>query len=176
MGALKVTPMQRPILVALLFVTNLATVAALAQERPTPTEIRPISAAEFDVLLEQARGNVVLVNLWATWCAPCLREIPELIKLRDKYAERPFRLIAVAMDDPADLETHVLPFREKHFSAWHTYQRAEFEMDRFVSVIDPGWNEVLPTSYLLDRNGAVARILFGGKSYEEFEAALLEVL
>lgn len=168
--------MQRLLLLLFAFALIAAAAGAPAQDRALPSEIRPISATEFNGILEEARGDVVLVNLWATWCAPCLREIPELMKLRDKYADESFQLIAVAMDDPADLETHVLPFREKHFSGWHTYQRADFEMDPFVSVIDPAWNEVLPTSYLLDRNGKVAQVLFGGKSYEEFEAALLEIL
>jgi thiol-disulfide isomerase/thioredoxin len=151
-------------------------IAAQAQNPVGPLEIRAISAAEFDSLLSDARGEVVLVNLWATWCAPCLREIPELMRLRENYQDKGFRLIAVAMDDPADLETHVRPFREQRFPQWETLQRAEFDMDRFVSVIDPAWNEVLPTSYLIDRTGKVAKVLFGGKSYEDFEAALLEVL
>ena len=80
------------------------------------------------------------------------------------------------MDDPADLETHVVPFRAKHFPEWDTYQRAEVDMDRLVSVVDPAWNEVLPTSYLIDRRGNVSKVLFGGKSYEDFEAALVEIL
>jgi len=149
---------------------------AHAQTSATAEPIQSISANEFSVLLDDARGEVILVNLWATWCAPCLREIPELLRLDEKYRQKGFRLIAVAMDDPQDLETHVIPFRDQRFPDWETFQRAEVEMDRFVSVVDPAWNEVLPTSYLIDRTGKVASILFGGKSYEDFEAALLEIL
>jgi len=149
---------------------------AQAQNPVAPTAIRSISASEFAALLEDARGEVILVNLWATWCVPCLREIPELLRLRKNFQDRGFRLIAVAMDDPQDLETHVLPFREQRFPDWDTFQRAEFEMDTFVSVVDPAWNEVLPTSYLIDRTGKVVKVLFGGKSYEHFEVALLEIL
>lgn len=150
--------------------------SAQAQTSAAPSEIRSISALEFSALLDDARGEVILINLWATWCAPCLREIPELMQLRETYQDKEFRLIAVAMDDPQDLETHVIPFRDQRFPDWNTFQRAEVEMDRFVSVVDPAWNEVLPTSYLLDRSGTVVKVLFGGKSYEDFEAALLEIL
>jgi thiol-disulfide isomerase/thioredoxin len=154
--------------------TLLAT--AQAQNTTVPSDIRSISAIEFNALLDEARGEVVLINLWATWCAPCLREIPELMRLRENYQDKGFRLIAIAMDDPRDLETHVLPFREQRFPDWDTFQRAEVEMDTFVSVVDPAWNEVLPTSYLIDRTGDVVKVMFGGKSYEDFEAALLEIL
>lgn len=44
------------------------------------------------------RGNIVLVNFWATWCTPCLREIPALIEARDKYGERGFEVLGIAID------------------------------------------------------------------------------
>jgi len=150
--------------------------AAQTQNAAVASDIRSVSASEFSALLDEARGEVILINLWATWCAPCLREIPELIRLHEKYQDKGFRLIAVAMDDPQDLETHVIPFRDKHFPEWETFQREEVDMDRFVSVVDPAWNEVLPTSYLINRTGDLTKVLFGGKSYEEFESALLEIL
>ena len=156
--------------------TWLPLATAQAQKTTAPSDIQLISASQFSALLDDARGDVILVNLWATWCAPCLREIPELLRLRENYLDKGFRLIAVSMDDPQDLESHVIPFLEQRFPDWDTFQSAEAEMDRFVSVIDPAWNEVLPTSYLIDRTGSVTKILFGGKSYEDFEAALLDIL
>lgn len=169
--------MSRPLLFGIWCSCALMLVAtAQAQNTVVPAEIRSISAIEFDALLDDARGEVILVNLWATWCAPCLREIPELLRLSAKYRDSGFRLIAVAMDDPRDLETHVVPFRDQRFPGWDTFQRSEIEMDTFVSVIDPAWNEVLPSSYLINRTGKVVKKLFGGKSYEAFETALLDIL
>jgi thiol-disulfide isomerase/thioredoxin len=156
--------------------TWLLSATAQAQKSAAPSNIQLISASQFGLLLDDARGDVILVNLWATWCAPCLREIPELLRLRENYLDKGFRLIAVSMDDPQDLEAHVIPFRDQRFPDWDTFQSAEVEMDRFVAVVDPAWNEVLPTSYLIDRTGSVISIMFGGKSYEDFEAALLEIL
>jgi thiol-disulfide isomerase/thioredoxin len=167
---------RSPLFTHWIFFTWMLLATAHAQNPAAPSDIRSISASEFGALLDDARGEVILINLWATWCAPCLREIPELIRLRENYQDKGFRLMAVAMDDPQNLETHVMPFREQRFPDWDTFQRAEFEMDTFVSVVDPAWNEVLPTSYLIDRTGKVVKVLFGGKSYEDFEAALLEIL
>jgi len=143
---------------------------------PAVSPIEPLSAPGLQSLLESQRGRVVLVNLWATWCSPCLKEIPVLMRLEKEYRDEGLKLVAVAMDDPGDLESVVRPFRDKWFPGWPTYQRGEFEMDRLVSVIDPAWNEILPTSYLIGRDGSRVATLFGGKSYEDFEAALLDAL
>ena len=49
--------------------------------------------------IDQYRGKVVLVNFWATWCAPCLTEIPWLIEFNQKYGAKGFVILGVAMDD-----------------------------------------------------------------------------
>ena len=144
--------------------------------QPESMSIQPIGAEQLRSLVGEHRGDVLLINLWATWCSPCLKEIPDLMRLEDRYQDRGLRLLAIAMDDPAELETTVIPFRDRLFPEWKTYQRAEADMDTLVSVIDPAWNEILPTSYLLDRDGNLIRVIFGGKSYAEFEAAVLELL
>lgn len=49
--------------------------------------------------VNQWRGKVLVINFWATWCAPCLQEIPEFIKLQSKFAQRGLQFIGVAIDD-----------------------------------------------------------------------------
>ncbi len=121
-------------------------------------------------------GNVILVNFWATWCAPCVKEIPEIVKLQEKYKERGLRVIAVSMDEPEELETGVRPFAQKRFPNFVSYLCKESDHDKFASVIDPAWNEIMPTNFLIDRNGKLRETLTGGKSYEEFEAVIAPLL
>src|SRR5262249_5738199 len=52
-----------------------------------------------DVALNDYKGKVVLVNFWATWCTPCLGEIPELIEMQEKYGPRGFVILGLAMDE-----------------------------------------------------------------------------
>jgi thiol-disulfide isomerase/thioredoxin len=143
---------------------------------PGGARIEAVDAAQFRAILEGHRGQVVLVNFWATWCRPCLKEIPELTTLAEKYEARGMRLVAVSLDDPGDLQSLVVPFLERWFPDFHTYIRTTPAMDTMVSVLDPTWNEVLPTSYVLGRDGNVAARLQGGKPAAEFEAAILKAL
>jgi thiol-disulfide isomerase/thioredoxin len=136
----------------------------------------PADPAAFRAALDARRERVVLVNFWATWCRPCLKELPELIGLEKKYAARGFELLAVSLDDPADQETIVRPFLAKWFPELRSLMRRSPDMDAMVSVVDPAWNEVLPTSYVLDGSGRVRARLQGGKPVAEFEAAILPLL
>jgi len=132
--------------------------------------------AELRAALDSRKERVVLVNFWATWCRPCLKEMPELLDLEKKYAARGFELLAVSLDDPADRETVVRPFLARWFPDLHSLIRSSPDMDSMVSVLDPAWNEVLPTSYVLDGTGKVRARLQGGKPVAEFEAVILPLL
>jgi glutathione peroxidase-family protein len=79
-------------------------------------------------------------------------------------------LLGVAMDEAATLQSTVEPFRLKFFPQFRTWVRGEPDMDTLVSVVDPAWNEILPTSYLIDRNGKVIKKIQGKKTREEFRA------
>lgn len=138
--------------------------------------ITPLDAAGLGEVLAAQRGQVVLVNFWATWCRPCLDEIPELTRLAAENHERGLRLVPVSLDDADGIDAVVRPFLRRFFPDLATYASLERDMDRMVSVVDPGWNQVLPTSYVLDREGRVVASLQGGKSAAEFAAAVAPLL
>ena len=102
--------------------------------------------------LEEQRGNVVLVNFWATWCPPCRIETPSLVDLHKKYADRGFTVAGITMDEepqdsvPAFVGKYGIPYP----ILVPTGQLSL--MDRV---------EALPTSVLLDRSGRIARTYVG---------------
>ncbi len=150
--------------------------AASASFAADQFRIEPVSASEFGEILEARRGRVVLVNFWATWCRSCLEEIPALVGLADRFRNQGFELVAVSLDDPDSLQAVVLPFMEKWFPAFSSHISTERDMDAMVSVVDHAWNEILPTSYLIDRNGTVVTRIQGRKTAAEFEAMIQPLL
>ncbi len=154
-------------LVFVAFVLSLLATPVMAAP-PVP----PLDAAGFRQVLEHQKGQVVLVNFWATWCQACLKEIPALLELQQQYRDKGFTLIAVSLDEPGDYAAVLAPFLQKWFPTLETYRRATPEMDGLVSVLDPAWNELLPTSYVLDRSGVVRTRIQGGKPIEDFAAAI----
>ena len=64
-----------------------------------PTPAHPTSKGEPQAL-EQWRGKVLVVNFWATWCAPCREEIPIFVRLQEKYGARGLQFVGIAIDQP----------------------------------------------------------------------------
>lgn len=106
--------------------------------------IKDLSGVQHD--LAQYKGKVVLVNFWATWCEPCRDEMPSMERLRQRYSDAPFAVLAVNVDEP-----------EQRIRAF--LQRMPL---KFTVLTDPGmratraWNaRVLPASFLIGRDGRI---------------------
>jgi thiol-disulfide isomerase/thioredoxin len=162
--------MSRSVAAAVLFATLLGAgvVAAAPPARLATPE-------EMTRELASLRGRVVMLNVWATWCAPCLKEVPDLVAIERELAGQGLVLLGLSIDEAVDLP-RVESFRQKYFAAFRTVVRDAPDMDSAVSVVDPAWNEVVPTTYLIGRDGRMLARLQGKKTHAEFRAAALAAL
>jgi peroxiredoxin len=113
--------------------------------------------------LADHRGSVVLLNFWATWCVPCLREMPALRDIQTRYGERGLAVIAASADPPARID-QVRRFVRRdrlQFPIWIGATTRDMER------LELG--EALPATALIDRDGRIAARFLG-----PFEAAVLE--
>jgi thiol-disulfide isomerase/thioredoxin len=75
--------------------------------------VRVVDADEYRQTLAKLRGKVVLVDFWATWCAPCVKQFPHTVSLERKFKDRGLAAISVSLDDPSE-EQQVRDFLQKH--------------------------------------------------------------
>jgi len=153
-----------------------AAVLVFSGDAEAKSEIERISPGDFEAILKGELGNVIILNLWATWCAPCIAEIPDLITLEQEFADENLTLIGISMDEPSTGMAKIEDFRDRFFPTFRTYARDESHVDQLVSVVDPTWNEVMPTTYLIHRDGTVAMQIQGKKSLEEFRGMIAPVI
>ena len=163
---------MRPIAWLLAAFTLAVAPAGLASDQHDPGILVPMDRDALRGELSASEGRVVLVNLWATWCTPCLREIPDLLAIEAELPASDFRLLAISMDD-AYSEGWVTEFKAKHFPTLVSFINAELDMDTLVSVIDPVWNETLPTSYIFNRKGDLVKKVQGKKPIAFFREQLV---
>lgn len=123
-------------------------VAFLPPTFPRPAPELSLSDLGGNPLRPSLRGRVVLVDFWATWCAPCQKSMPELQALHDKYARRGFTVVGVSIDEEGDAKV-------KRFIAKKriTYPIA------IDSKKSPIWEKyhvkAVPAAFLLDRDGRI---------------------
>lgn len=132
----------------------LVLVAAACKQRVTrkpagpplpPYQAQWLDGTAFDATSQ--KGSVVLLNLWATWCAPCRYEIPELGKLHAKYAPRGFKVIGVSVDEGGAKD--VKPFVAEQKIQYPIVVDSDGKLATMLKT------DVLPTSVLVDRNGDI---------------------
>jgi thiol-disulfide isomerase/thioredoxin len=113
-------------------------------------------------------GKVVVVNFWATWCKPCLKEIPDLSKVYEKYKARGLVMLGVMTDDPD--HNALLNFQSDNEM---TYPVVRANSDIMVSYSYPG---ALPTTFVYDRGGKQVYSHVGPLRVEQLERLLEPLL
>ncbi len=103
-------------------------------------------------IIEEFMGSVTVVNFWATWCAPCINEIPSLIQLSDYLKDQPFRLVMINFGESPD---RVKSFAESFPKTQSIYSdEIKFSNDFWVTT-------GLPTTYILDKKNVIRYVAIG---------------
>ncbi len=124
--------------------------------RPFPgVQTTDVNGNRFD--LAGQKGNVVLVDYWATWCGPCVREVPTLVGLHRQYDDKGLNIVSISLDRQKNALTS---FTEKHGMDWTHIFDAEGELADMMDV------QSIPTMYVLDRNGRIAAEKVRGQQIE----------
>jgi cytochrome c biogenesis protein CcmG/thiol:disulfide interchange protein DsbE len=130
------------------------------------------------VSLDSYKGKAVLVNFWATWCAPCKIETPWLVELREKYAGQGFEILGVSADDidRGDAKRFTQEKQEIATSAQKMHIPYPVLIDG-ASLSDAyGGLDELPTSFFVDRNGTVVAAQLGLTSKDEIESNIRKAM
>ena len=120
-----------------------------------------------DVRLSDFKSKVLLLNFWGTWCAPCRAEIPELIKIADKYKDKGVVVLGLAQQDtPEDLRAFAKEHKMNYPSLLSTEQVEE--------AFGPMW--AVPMSFIIDRAGSICFKHIGPVTMPQVEKALQPLL
>lgn len=143
------------------------------EEITVQEEVMPSSdlleTADFRQLLVQQKGKIVLVNLWATWCKPCVYELPALEKLHQKYQDQNVKVIALSIEGKTKADTLVRPFWKEMNLTMDNYIISDTNPSPLINTFDKMWLGVVPTSYIFNQEGEKVETITGTLSYEDFE-------
>ena len=142
--------------------------------RVEDVHVTPVTAADIQRAVREPGAKAVLVNLWASWCAPCREEFPGLVRVAKKYQAQGLRVMLVSADDDKDMVA-VKKFLADEGVDFPAYIKAEKDQP-FIDGLGKQWTGALPATFLYDGSGKLRDFWEGGVTFNVFEQKVVEVL
>src|SRR5207247_2520539 len=135
-----------------------------------PVTLETIDEAGVARLAKNDTDKLLLVNVWASWCGPCITELPEFVTMNRMYRRRDFKLVTLSLDDPDKKETALKILREQHVAATN-YLVDVKNRDKFADLLDKEWAGPLPHTLLIAPGGKIIYRKTGGMEPLEVKRA-----
>ena len=141
----------------LVLVLALPALASAAPASATPmVRLAGIEALTTD-LLQSHRGRVLVVNFWATWCGPCIAELPEFVRFHKEYGDR-VDVVGISLDftdeeAPEAVPAALVEFLDKKPLPYPVLVKDTTENEALINFYDSGWPGAIPATYIYDASG-----------------------
>jgi peroxiredoxin len=119
-----------------------------------PVTLSRIDVAGITELVKNHTDKLRLINVWATWCGPCIEEFPELVTINRMYRDRGFELVSISTDDTT-ANARVLRFLQKKQASSPNYIFADDDKYKLMDAIDPKWQGALPYTLVVEPGGKI---------------------
>ncbi|MDG2357117.1 MAG: TlpA disulfide reductase family protein [Polaribacter sp.] len=118
------------------------------------TSVKTYTYSELKPLLEKKDDKTYVINFWATWCAPCVKELPFYEKLQQQYKDKNVEVILVSLDFPEQVEKRLIPLINKKKLQSKVIILADDNDDVWIKAIDSSWSGALPATLIYSSKGS----------------------
>lgn len=122
---------------------------------PETTKISAVKSLTYQQLkpfLEKNDDKTYIVNFWATWCAPCVKELPYFEKIKVDYADKNVVVLLVSLDFPKQVSIKLIPFINEHKITSEVVLLDDVNEDIWIKAIDEKWSGAIPATLIYNKN------------------------
>jgi thiol-disulfide isomerase/thioredoxin len=124
-------------------------------------------------LVKNHTQKLRLINVWATWCIPCVEEFPGLVNLNRMYRDRGYEMVSISLDDTVN-EARALVFLQKNQSSSPNYRYAGGDKYKFMEALDSSWQGALPYTLLIEPGGKKVYVKQGMNDFEQLKKLIFD--
>ncbi len=156
----------------LFFIALISIVLPLSAQDNGPVKVYTFE--EFEPRLYQETDSVYVVNFWATWCAPCVKEIPYFEKLQEMYKDDKVKVLFVSLDFVTQIENRVVPFIERMNMQAEVVLLNDPRSNRWIPMVSEKWTGAIPATLVYTKGH---RAFYEREfNFEELEEIILPLI
>jgi len=149
-----------------IFISFSIFLAFLFGQEASGQKIEYIKVPELEKMLNNHENKLFVVNLWATWCAPCVKELPAFEKVAGEYDQSKVRFIMISLDFPSQVENQLKPFLKKNNISLDVSVMMDTDYNSWIDKVDPQWQGNIPSTLFVN-NVKKSRYFHSGEITEQ---------
>jgi len=149
-----------------IFISFSIFLAFLFGQEASGQKIEYIKVPELEKMLNNHENKLFIVNLWATWCAPCVKELPAFEKVAGEYDQSKVRFIMISLDFPSQVENQLKPFLKKNNISLDVSVMMDPDYNSWIDKVDPQWQGNIPSTLFVN-NVKKSRYFHSGEITEQ---------
>ena len=130
----------------------LAGLISCKKEEAQILSVKTYTFNELKPLLEKNDGKTYIINFWATWCAPCVKELPYFEKINQEYSDKNVEVLLVSLDFPKQVEKKLIPFINKRKLKSEVVLLNDINENVWIKAIDESWSGAIPATIIYNKN------------------------
>lgn len=125
---------------------------------------------DFEYLLQKSNDTTYVINFWATWCKPCVKELPEFEEINQHFKDKKFKMILVSLDFDTQLDSRVKPFLKENNIKSQVVLLADTKQNSWIDKVNPEWSGSIPITVIYNNDFYFFKE--GSMSYDELNGII----
>ncbi|MDW8203650.1 MAG: TlpA disulfide reductase family protein [Cytophagales bacterium] len=139
-------------------------------------QVTVVNIEQVTDLMQNQSDTVYVVNFWATWCAPCVKELPEFVQLHEAYQNRKVRVQLISIDFRSALESSLKPLLQRKNITCPVWLLNNTDYDSWINRIEESWQGEIPFTLIFNNQRRKRVVISGQTDFHHLEKLIGEML